>query len=75
MRRAAHEAMNADATDNFYPCQVKEAIILADGLLRYPNGWDDHIKRCAFHFHVIIASYSRDSGPKVGYEHDYDPGI
>ncbi|KAF7986079.1 hypothetical protein HWV62_41481 [Athelia sp. TMB] len=47
MRRAAHEAMNADATDNFYPCQVKEAIILADGLLRYPNGWDDHIKRSA----------------------------
>ncbi|KZP21276.1 cytochrome P450 [Athelia psychrophila] len=47
MRRAAHEAMNADSMDDYHECQVKEAVILADGMLRNPNAWDDHIKRSA----------------------------
>lgn len=45
MRRAAHEALGGEAIENYYPTQVTEAVILTDGLLKNPSGWDGHIRK------------------------------
>lgn len=47
MRRAAHEALGGDAIENYCPTQVTEALILTDGLLKTPNGWDGHMRKSA----------------------------
>jgi len=46
MRRAGHEALN-EMTHNseFYPTQAKEAVLLADGLLNNPHGWESEFSR------------------------------
>lgn len=45
MRRAAHEGLNMRVAKDYYAIQTKEAAILADGLLKEPNSWDDHLRR------------------------------
>ena len=46
MRRAGTEALN-DMTRQvgFYHVRLKEAVLLTDGLLRNPVGWDREIHR------------------------------
>ena len=45
MRRASQEALNKARTAEFYPLHEKEAIILIDGMLQNPNGWDGEFRR------------------------------
>ena len=46
MRRAGHEALNEmSRTAEFYPVLLKEALLLTDGLLQNPVGWDGEFRR------------------------------
>ena len=46
MRRAGHEAFNEMSHGvEFYPTQTKEAVLLADGLLRNDGGWEGEFRR------------------------------
>ena len=45
MRRAGQDALNKPGLDEFHPTQLKEAILLTDGLLQNPQGWDGEFRR------------------------------
>ena len=45
MRRAGHEAINKTRMPDFYPIQFKEAVLIADGMLQNPQGWDREFRR------------------------------
>ena len=45
MRRASQEALNKTRATEFYPLQEKEAVMLIDGMLRNPKGWDGEFRR------------------------------
>ncbi|VDB91013.1 unnamed protein product [Peniophora sp. CBMAI 1063] len=47
MRKATHESLNKTAVEAFQPTQFVEAIALAQGLLKEPHLWDDHLRRTA----------------------------
>ena len=46
MRRAGHEAFNEMSRSiEFYPTLTKEAVLLADGLLRNDRAWQGELRR------------------------------
>ena len=45
MRRASHEALNKTRVTEFYPLQEKEAVVMIDGMLQNPKGWDGEFRR------------------------------
>ena len=45
MRRASHESLNKGRVSAFHPVQVKEAVLLVDGMLRNPATWEQEIRR------------------------------
>jgi len=45
MRRATHEAVNKGRVADYYPLQEKEALLLIDGMLRNPAGWEGELRR------------------------------
>src|SRR6266581_4666422 len=46
MRKAAREALNKGVIKNdHHPVLLKEAVILASGLVANPASWNDHIRR------------------------------
>ena len=45
MRRASQEALNKKRVTEFYPLHEKEAIMLIDGMLQNPKGWDGEFRR------------------------------
>ena len=46
MHRAGHEAFNEMSSDaEFCLTQIKEAVLLTDGLLRNDGGWDGELRR------------------------------
>ena len=45
MRRASQEALNKTCVTGFYPLHEKEAIMLIDGMLQKPEGWDGEFRR------------------------------
>ena len=45
MRRASQEALNKTRVTEFYRLHEKEAIILIDGMLQNPKGWDGELRR------------------------------
>jgi len=45
MRRASQEALTKARVTEFYPLQEKEAVILIDGMLQNPTGWDGELRR------------------------------
>jgi len=45
MRRATHEALNKGHITEYRPLQEKEAVILIDGMLRNPVGWESELHR------------------------------
>ena len=45
MRRASHEALNKSRVTEFYPLHVKEAVVLIDGMLQNPSGWEGEFRR------------------------------
>ena len=45
MRRAGHGAINKARMPDFYPIQFKEAVLIADGMLQNPQGWDLELRR------------------------------
>jgi len=48
MRRAAYEGFNGMSRDvEFHPTQTKEAVLLADGLLRNDGCWEGELRRAA----------------------------
>ena len=40
MRRATHEALNKGRLAEYRPLHEKEAVLLIDGILRNPAGWE-----------------------------------
>ena len=45
MRRASQEALNKTRASEFYLLHEKEAVILIDGMLQNPKGWDAEFHR------------------------------
>ena len=45
MRRASQEALNKTRVTEFYPLHEKEAIIVIDGMLQNPKGWEGEFRR------------------------------
>ena len=45
MRGASQEALNKTRATEFYPLHEKEAILLIDGMLQNPKGWDGDFRR------------------------------
>ena len=45
MRRASQEALSKTRVTEFYPLHEKEAIMLIDGMLHKPEGWDGEFRR------------------------------
>jgi len=44
MCRAGQDPLNKSRLHEFYPTQLKEAILLTDGLLQNPQGWDGEFR-------------------------------
>ena len=45
MRRATQEALTKGRVTDFYPIHEKEALIMVDGMLRNPAGWEGEVRR------------------------------
>ena len=45
MRRASQEALNKAHGTEFYPLHEKEAVVMIDGMLQNPKGWDKELRR------------------------------
>ena len=45
MRRASHEALTKSRAAEFYPLHTKEAVVLIDGMLQNPSGWEGEFRR------------------------------
>ena len=46
MRRAGNEVLSEMSRGaEFHPIQLKEAVLLTDGLLQNPVGWDGEFRR------------------------------
>ncbi|KAJ3847214.1 cytochrome P450 [Lentinula lateritia] len=45
MRRAGHEGLNKTVSRDFFGPQYREAVLLADGMLKHPELWNEEIRR------------------------------
>ena len=45
MRRASQEALNKARGTAFYPLHEKEAVMMIDGMLQNPKGWEGELRR------------------------------
>ena len=45
MRRAGHDAIRKEILGEFHPTQLKEAVLLTDGLLQNPQNWEGEFRR------------------------------
>ena len=45
MRRATQEALSKGHLTEYHPLHEKEALLLIDGMLRNPAGWEGEIYR------------------------------
>jgi len=52
MRRASQEALTKTCAAEFYPLQEKEAVLLINGMLQNPKGWDGELRRL-----VLLVNY------------------
>ncbi|KAF8987969.1 cytochrome P450 [Cyathus striatus] len=75
MRRASHEGLNNNTARNYYPAQLREAVLLVEGMLNDSNNWDDELKRAA---QSMILGVVYDNGviadckdPNITYVNDF----
>ena len=58
MRRASHEAVHKGRVVEYRPLQMKEAVLLVDGIFRNPVSWEGELRR-SVHLTLNILHFSK----------------